>query len=99
LYDYAQTKAATMNFVKSLSKQLASRGIRVNGVAPGPVWTPLQVSGGASAEKQKKFGSQTPLGRPGMPGELAGIYVQLADNQGSFATGQIYGSSGGAGQP
>jgi NAD(P)-dependent dehydrogenase (short-subunit alcohol dehydrogenase family) len=99
LYDYAQTKAATMNFVKSLAKQLAKKGIRVNGVAPGPVWTPLQVSGGASPEKLKKFGSQTPFGRPGMPGELAGIYVQLADNQGSFATGQIYGSSGGAGQP
>ncbi len=99
LYDYAQTKAATMNFVKSLSKQLAKRGIRVNGVAPGPVWTPLQVSGGASPQKLKKFGGQTPLGRPGQPGELAGIYVQLADNQGSFATGQIYGSSGGAGQP
>jgi NAD(P)-dependent dehydrogenase (short-subunit alcohol dehydrogenase family) len=99
LYDYAQTKAATMNFVKSLAKQLAKRGIRVNGVAPGPVWTPLQVSGGASAEKLKSFGGHTPLGRPGMPGELAGIYVQLADNQGSFATGQIYGSSGGAGQP
>jgi NAD(P)-dependent dehydrogenase (short-subunit alcohol dehydrogenase family) len=99
LYDYAQTKAATMNFVKSLAKQLAKKGIRVNGVAPGPVWTPLQVSGGASPEKLKKFGSQTPLGRAGMPGELAGIYVQLADNQGSFATGQIYGSSGGAGQP
>jgi NAD(P)-dependent dehydrogenase (short-subunit alcohol dehydrogenase family) len=99
LYDYAQTKAATMNFVKSLAKQLASKGIRVNGVAPGPVWTPLQISGGASEEKQKKFGSQTPLGRAGMPAELAGIYVQLADNHGSFATGQIYGSSGGAGQP
>ncbi len=99
LYDYAQTKAATMNFVKSLAKQLASKGIRVNGVAPGPVWTPLQVSGGASAEKQKHFGSHTPLGRAGMPAELAGIYVQLADGQGSFATGQIYGSSGGAGQP
>jgi NAD(P)-dependent dehydrogenase (short-subunit alcohol dehydrogenase family) len=99
LYDYAQTKAATMNFVKSLAKQLAPKGIRVNGVAPGPVWTPLQVSGGASAEKQKQFGSHTPLGRAGMPAELAGIYVLLADNQGSFATGQIYGSSGGAGQP
>jgi NAD(P)-dependent dehydrogenase (short-subunit alcohol dehydrogenase family) len=99
LYDYAQTKAATMNFVKSLAKQLASKGIRVNGVAPGPVWTPLQVSGGASTEKQKQFGSHTPIGRAGMPAELAGIYVQLADNQGSFATGQIYGSSGGAGQP
>jgi NAD(P)-dependent dehydrogenase (short-subunit alcohol dehydrogenase family) len=99
LYDYAQTKAATMNFVKSLARQLGSRGIRVNGVAPGPVWTPLQVSGGASAEKQKTFGSHTALGRPGMPAELAGIYVQLADNDSSFATGQIYGSSGGAGMP
>jgi NAD(P)-dependent dehydrogenase (short-subunit alcohol dehydrogenase family) len=99
LYDYAQTKAATMNFVKSLSKQLAAQGIRVNGVAPGPVWTPLQVSGGAFPEKQKKFGGQSALGRAGMPAELAGIYVQLADNQASFATGQIYGSSGGGGQP
>jgi NAD(P)-dependent dehydrogenase (short-subunit alcohol dehydrogenase family) len=99
LYDYAQTKAATMNFVKSLAKQLAQRGIRVNGVAPGPVWTPLQVSGGAQPEKQQKFGGQTPFGRPGMPGELAGIYVLLADNHASFATGQIYGSTGGAGQP
>jgi NAD(P)-dependent dehydrogenase (short-subunit alcohol dehydrogenase family) len=99
LYDYAQTKAATMNFVKSLARQLAKQGIRVNGVAPGPVWTPLQVSGGAQPEKQQKFGGQTPLGRAGMPGELAGIYVLLADNQASFATGQIYGSSGGAGQP
>jgi NAD(P)-dependent dehydrogenase (short-subunit alcohol dehydrogenase family) len=99
LYDYAQTKAATMNFVKSLAKQLAPKGIRVNGVAPGPVWTPLQVSGGAFPEKQRDFGSHTPLGRPGMPVELAGIYVLLADAQASFATGQIYGSSGGAGQP
>jgi len=99
LYDYAQTKAATMNYVKSLAKQLASKGIRVNGVAPGPVWTPLQISGGASVQKQKNFGSQTPLGRPGMPAELAGIYVQLADDQGSFATGQVYGSAGGGGQP
>jgi NAD(P)-dependent dehydrogenase (short-subunit alcohol dehydrogenase family) len=99
LYDYAQTKAATMNFVKSLAKQLGPRGIRVNGVAPGPIWTPLQISGGASPEKQKHFGSQTPMGRPGMPAELGGIYVQLADNQSSFATGQIYGSAGGSGQP
>lgn len=99
LYDYAQTKAATMNFVKSLAKQLASKGIRVNGVAPGPVWTPLQVSGGAFPDKQRSFGGHTPFGRPGMPVELAGIYVLLADSQASFATGQIYGSSGGAGQP
>jgi NAD(P)-dependent dehydrogenase (short-subunit alcohol dehydrogenase family) len=99
LYDYAQTKAATMSFVKSLAKQLGKKGIRVNGVAPGPIWTPLQVSGGASMKKLEKFGSQTVFGRPGQPGELAGIYVQLADNRASFTTGQIYGSSGGAGQP
>ncbi|TFF39773.1 SDR family oxidoreductase [Mucilaginibacter psychrotolerans] len=99
LYDYAQTKAATMNYVKSLAKQFGPKGIRVNGVAPGPIWTPLQVSGGASQEKLMKFGSQTVFGRPGQPVELASIYVQLAANDGSFATGQIYGSSGGAGQP
>lgn len=99
LYDYAQTKAATMNYVKSLAKQLAPKGIRVNGVAPGPIWTPLQISGGATQEKVKQFGAQTPMGRPGQPAELAGIYVQLACNDGSYATGQIYGSSGGNGQP
>lgn len=99
LYDYAQTKAATMNYVKSLAKQFASKGIRVNGVAPGPVWTALQVSGGASQEKLQKFGEQTPMGRPGQPAELASIYVQLAASDASYATGQIYGSSGGAGQP
>ena len=99
LYDYAQTKAATMNFVKSLGKQLASRGIRVNGVAPGPIWTPLQVSGGASMEKLTSFGGMTPLGRPGQPAELAGIYVQLAASDGSYATTQVYGAAGGSGQP
>ena len=99
LYDYAQTKAATMNYVKSLSKQLAGKGIRVNGVAPGPIWTPLQVSGGATLEKVEKFGGQTSLGRPGQPAELGSIYVQLAANDASYATGQVYGSSGGGGQP
>jgi NAD(P)-dependent dehydrogenase (short-subunit alcohol dehydrogenase family) len=99
LYDYAQTKAATMNYVKSLAKQLGPKGIRVNGVAPGPIWTPLQVSGGATQEKLKNFGGNTPMGRPGQPAELASIYVQLAADSGSFATGQVYGSSGGAGQP
>ncbi len=99
LYDYAQTKAATMNFVKSLGKQLGPRGIRVNGVAPGPVWTALQVSGGSSEEKIETFGGNTPLGRPGQPAELASIYVQLAAADASFANGQIYGSSGGSGQP
>jgi len=99
LYDYAQTKAATMNYIKSLAKQLGPKGIRVNGVAPGPIWTPLQASGGASQEKLKKFGSETPLGRPGQPAELASIYVQLAANDASYATGQIYGAAGGNGQP
>jgi NAD(P)-dependent dehydrogenase (short-subunit alcohol dehydrogenase family) len=99
LYDYAQTKAATTNYVKSLAKQLGPKGIRVNGVAPGPIWTPLQVSGGATQEKLKNFGGDTPFGRPGQPAELASIYVQLAANDASYATGQVYGSSGGKGQP
>ncbi|WP_460937917.1 SDR family oxidoreductase [Spirosoma humi] len=99
LYDYAQTKAATMNFVKSLAKQLGPKGIRVNGVAPGPIWTPLQPSGGATQEKLKTFGGNTPLGRPGQPAELASIYVQLAASDGSYATGQVYGAAGGGGQP
>lgn len=99
LYDYAQTKAATMNYVKSLAKQLGPKGIRVNGVAPGPVWTALQVSGGATQEKLKHFGGQTPLGRPGQAAELASIYVQLAASDASYANGQVYGSSGGGGQP
>jgi NAD(P)-dependent dehydrogenase (short-subunit alcohol dehydrogenase family) len=99
LYDYAQTKAATMNYVKSLAKQLGGRGIRVNGVAPGPIWTPLQTSGGATAEKYKHFGSATSLGRPGQPAELASIYVQLAASDASFTTGNIYGAGGGQGQP
>ena len=99
LYDYAQTKAATMNYVKSLAKQLGGRGIRVNGVAPGPILTPLQISGGASEEKYRQFGSATSLGRPGQPAELASIYVQLAAADASFATGNVYGSGGGQGQP
>jgi NAD(P)-dependent dehydrogenase (short-subunit alcohol dehydrogenase family) len=99
LYDYAQTKAATSNYVRSLAKQLAPKGIRVNGVAPGPIWTPLQISGGATQEKVKKFGENTPMGRPGQPAELAGIFVLLASESNSFATGQIYGSSGGKGIP
>jgi NAD(P)-dependent dehydrogenase (short-subunit alcohol dehydrogenase family) len=99
LYDYAQTKAATTNYIRSLAKQLAAKGIRVNGVAPGPIWTPLQVSGGATKEKLKKFGGQTPLGRPGQPAELASIYVQLAANDASYATGQVYGAMGGGGKP
>jgi NAD(P)-dependent dehydrogenase (short-subunit alcohol dehydrogenase family) len=99
LYHYAQTKAATMNYVKSLAKQLAPRGIRVAGVAPGPIWTPLQVSGGASMEKLTHFGGETSLKRPGQPGELASIYVQLAAEDASYTTGNIFGAGGGTGQP
>jgi NAD(P)-dependent dehydrogenase (short-subunit alcohol dehydrogenase family) len=99
LYDYAQTKAATMNYVKSLAKQLGPKGIRVNAVAPGPIWTPLQISGGASVQKYTHFGNTTALGRPGQPAELASIYVQLAASDASFTTGNVYGAGGGQGQP
>jgi NAD(P)-dependent dehydrogenase (short-subunit alcohol dehydrogenase family) len=99
LYDYAQTKAATMNFVKSLAKQFGEKGIRVNGVAPGPIWTPLQISGGAQPEKYEHFGEWTALKRPGQPAELASIYVQLAAEDASYASGQVYGSSAASGQP
>jgi NAD(P)-dependent dehydrogenase (short-subunit alcohol dehydrogenase family) len=99
LVDYAITKAANLSFTKSMAKQLGSKGIRVNGVAPGPVWTPLQISGGATQEKVQSFGENTALGRPGQPAELASIYVQLAASDASFATGQIYGAAGGHSQP
>jgi NAD(P)-dependent dehydrogenase (short-subunit alcohol dehydrogenase family) len=99
LVDYAMTKAAIMNFTKGLAKQLAKDGIRVNGVAPGPFWTPLQVSGGQTQEKLQKFGSDTPMGRPGQPAELAPVYVELASAEASYITGQIYGASGGRGNP
>ena len=99
LVDYAMTKAAMMNFTKSLAKQLGPKGIRVNGVAPGPIWTPLQVSGGASQGKLVTFGATSALGRPGQPAELAGIFVRLAEDDGSYTTGNIYGAGGGQGQP
>jgi NAD(P)-dependent dehydrogenase (short-subunit alcohol dehydrogenase family) len=99
LYAYAQTKAATMNFVKSLAKMLGPKGIRVNGVAPGPIYTPLQVSGGATVEHFKNFGADYPLKRAGQPVELASIYVQLAANDASYTTGNVYGAGGGKGQP
>jgi NAD(P)-dependent dehydrogenase (short-subunit alcohol dehydrogenase family) len=99
LLDYSQTKAAIVAFTKSLAKQLGPKGIRVNAVAPGPVWTPLQPSGGQSQEKLTTFGGDTPMGRPGQPAELAGIYVLLASQESSFATGQVYGASGGNGNP
>jgi len=99
LFDYSQTKAANVAFVKSLAKQLGPKGIRVNGVAPGPVWTPLQTSGGQPQDAIVEFGSKTALGRPGQPAELASIFVQLADSDASYATGQIYGAAGGSGHP
>ena len=99
LYVYAQTKAATMNYVKSLAKQFGPKGIRVNGVAPGPIYTPLQISGGATPEHFINFGATYPLKRAGQPAELASIYVQLAANDASYTTGNIYGAGGGGGQP
>jgi NAD(P)-dependent dehydrogenase (short-subunit alcohol dehydrogenase family) len=99
LLDYSATKAAIMNFTKSLAKQLASRGIRVNAVAPGPFWTPLQPSGGQPPDKLQQFGADTPLGRPGQPAELAATYVLLASSDASYATGQVYGAVGGRGGP
>jgi NAD(P)-dependent dehydrogenase (short-subunit alcohol dehydrogenase family) len=99
LYAYAQTKAATMNYVKSLAKQLGPKGIRVNAVAPGPIYTPLQISGGASKEKFEDFGGKYPLGRAGQPAELASIYVQLAAEDATYTTGNVYRAGGGMGQP
>jgi NAD(P)-dependent dehydrogenase (short-subunit alcohol dehydrogenase family) len=97
LHDSAQTKAAAMNYVKSLAKQL---GPRVSASMPlHPVRSGRQGSGGAPMEKLEKFGGHTPLGRPGQPVELASIYVQLAASDASYANGQVYGSSGGAGPP
>ncbi|ACA95310.1 MULTISPECIES: SDR family oxidoreductase [Burkholderia cepacia complex] len=99
LLDYAMTKAAIANFTKGLAKQMIKRGIRVNGVAPGPFWTPLQVSGGQTTHNVETFGEQVPMGRPGQPAEIASIYVELLSSRSSYVTGQIYGASGGAGQP
>lgn len=97
LLDYATTKGGILIFTKALAKQLVKKGIRVNAVAPGPFWTPLQVSGGQSDDKLKKFGGDTPMGRPGQPAEIAPIYVQLASTEASYQTGQVVGASGGTG--
>lgn len=97
ILDYATSKGAIEIFTKGLAKQLASRGIRVNAVAPGPVWTPLQISGGQFESDIPKFGQNTPLGRAGQPAELAGIFVTLAEGQNSFTTGSIFGANGGTG--
>ena len=97
LLDYAPTKAAIMNFTKALAKQVAEKGIRVNAVAPGPYWTPLQSSGGQPQEKVQQFGADTPLGRPGQPVEIAPLYVLLASEECSYASGQVWCSDGGTG--
>ena len=97
LLDYATTKAGIAAYTEALSKQLIEKGIRVNGVAPGPFWTPLQPSGGQTQEKVKEFGKQSAFGRPGQPVELAPIYVFLASQEASYVTGEIYGATGGKG--
>lgn len=97
LLDYAQTKACIVAFTKSLAKQLGPKGIRVNGVAPGPYWTPLQSSGGQPQSKVKEFGKSSPLGRPGQPVEIAPLYVLLASDEASYCSGQIWCSDGGTG--
>ncbi|EYD74322.1 Oxidoreductase [Rubellimicrobium mesophilum DSM 19309] len=99
IMDYAQTKACLANFTKSLAKSLAKQGIRVNGVAPGPFWTPLQPTGGQLPDKLPQFGADTPMGRPGQPAEIAPVYVLLASNELSYGTGQIFGENGGKGVP
>lgn len=95
LLDYAATKAAIANFTKGLAEQLASKGIRVNAVAPGPIWTPLQPSYGQPQDKLTQFGQDTPLGRAGQPAELAPTYVFLASQESSYITGEIIGVTGG----
>jgi NAD(P)-dependent dehydrogenase (short-subunit alcohol dehydrogenase family) len=95
LLDYASTKAAITAFTHALAKQVVGKGIRVNAVAPGPFWTPLQSTGGQPREKIPEFGSEVPMRRPGQPAELAPIYVLLASQESSFVTGEVYGVTGG----
>ena len=99
LLAYASTKGAILIFTKGLAKQLASRGIRVNAVAPGPIWTPLQVAGGQLPGEMGKFGQDQPLGRAGQPAELAPLYVTLASAETSYTTGSVFGANGGKGMP
>jgi NAD(P)-dependent dehydrogenase (short-subunit alcohol dehydrogenase family) len=99
IIDYAATKGAIAIFTKGLAKQLAAQGIRVNAVAPGPFWTPLQVTGGQPQDKLPQFGADTPMKRPGQPAELASVYVLLASNEASYSTGQVFGAVGGDGGP
>lgn len=99
LIDYAATKAAINNFTKGLAQQLAPRGIRVNAVAPGPIWTPLQVSHGQPKEALPHFGKNTPLGRAGQPTELAPAYVFLTSAESSYVLGETLNVNGGTPSP
>jgi len=99
LIDYASTKAAILNLTKGMAKQLAKKGIRVNAVSPGPIWTPLQVCGGQLPGTMGEFGQDTALGRAGQPAELAALYVALASDETTYSTGTAVGAHGGSGQP
>ncbi|GAK40656.1 oxidoreductase [Paenibacillus sp. TCA20] len=99
LLDYATTKTAINTFSKALAQQVGSKGIRVNVVAPGPVWTPLQIVGGQPTEKLAEFGSTTPLGRAGQPAEMASSYVFLASQESSYITGETINANGGTPTP
>ena len=95
LLDYSATKGAIVGFTRSLSKNLVKKGIRVNGVAPGPIWTPLNPSGGQPKEKIPEFGKDTPMGRPGQPNEVAPSFLFLACEDSSYMTGQVLHPDGG----
>lgn len=99
LLDYATTKAAINTFSKALAAQQGPKGIRVNAVAPGPIWTPLQVSGGQFQENIPEFGQNTPLGRAGQPAELAGAYVYLASAESGYVSGETLNVNGGMVSP
>ncbi|RXK18481.1 SDR family oxidoreductase [Macrococcus sp. DPC7161] len=96
LVDYAMTKSCNISMTKSLAAQLGPKGIRVNSVAPGPIWTPLQICGGQHQDKIPDFGKKEPLQRAGQPVELADVYVLLASDNASYITGQVYGVTGGS---
>ena len=96
IVDYAMTKAAIVAFTKGMAKPLMKKGIRINAVAPGPFWTPIQPSG-QPPEKLAELGKEVPFGRPGQPVEIAPVYVLLASQEGSYITGEIYGVTGGKG--
>lgn len=95
IIDYAATKASIANFTVTLSSIFAEKGVRVNGVAPGPIWTPIQMDQGQPEGAIPEFGQDSLLGRAGQPVELAPVYVLLASDEGSYITGQIYGVTGG----